>query len=158
MAGKREAPSYAPIRAKSSRLPCDTRGGQDEDHHQCRLHAPGGASVHGAAGCRADAEGGDGGHRKADDGRDRALFAGVAVQGLAADRRNERRMAPGVFQAGEALTGKAEWWVVSVMAALVAAIHENTVLSTQGADQTYQLTMASEIAAAPRGWPAQGRP
>src|SRR5260370_21337018 len=67
-----------------------------------------GASVKGLAGWRADAEGGHGGDRKAHDGRARPLFSRKSVQGLAADRRHERRLASGVFQARvtEAVKGR----------------------------------------------------
>src|SRR3984957_20571792 len=83
------------------------RAAPDEDHRRCRLHASRGASVHGIAGRRADAESGHGGDRKAHDGGARALFSRSSVQGLAPDRRHERRLAPGVFKARapEVLTG-----------------------------------------------------
>src|SRR3984957_5769592 len=75
------------------------RAAPDEDHRRCRLHASRGASVHGIAGRRADAEGGHGGDRKAHDGGARALFSRSSVQGLAPDRGHERRMAPGLDEA-----------------------------------------------------------
>src|SRR5271165_627520 len=68
----------------------------NEDYYRYRLHAARGAAVHGAAGRRAHAKGRHGGDREAHDDRTRPLLPGIPVQGLAADRRHERRVASGI--------------------------------------------------------------